>query len=273
MTTQFIAHSDEPKTFAHKKGAQAAIRRDLQKHDEAHGDVLFETGFDVKPAGDRFGVVIYCDVTPEAARKIVGVELSGYVIEPQLKDEPKKADAPKSDDAPKPKKADAPKADAAPKRVKSIVEIEPNGLPLIPARHGSTQQTIIDLLARDEGATLAELVEKCVRKDGENWAPASLMAGLYHHIPHKGYGITTRLDDDGVAHYRLRYAPGIYGPIEPRRPQSQQTRLDRLVTNLKDDGSPAALKLIEELTDDQLLEKFANVTALKTHLAELAENT
>lgn len=255
--TQFIAHANEPKTFAHKKGATAAIKRDLGKHFDVHGDVLFDTGFEVRETGDRFGVVVFVDLTPSQAKEIVGAELEGYVIEPQL-EEPK---MPKADDTAPVAKADEPNR-------KGRVEIAPSGLPLIPARHGSKQQFIIEMLARDEGASLQELVDALVRRDGTQWKPESLMAGLYHHFPQKGYGISTTEDVNGTYRYHLVYPNGINAPAAPRRPQSQQVRIDRMRAFFNANESDAARK-VEALGEDALLEKFKNVTELKDYVAKL----
>ncbi|ARB06135.1 hypothetical protein FDH38_gp081 [Dinoroseobacter phage vB_DshS-R5C] len=260
---QFIAHTDEPKTFAHKKGATAAIKRDLNKHHDAYGDVLYDTGFDVKPTGDRFGVVVYVDLTPTQAQELVGPELSGYVIEPQLKEDDPKVNA--KTDEPSDTKTDEP---STPKRVKGRVEIEPSGLNLVPARHGSKQQQIIEMLARPEGASIDEMVADLARRDGSNWKPQSLMAGLYHHFPHKGYGITTTEGDNGEYRYHLVYPEGVTTFAAPRRPQSQQTKIDRMRGFLASHETDGAKK-VGELTDDALLEKFKNVTALKDYVERM----
>lgn len=263
MTNQFIAHADTIKTFAHKKGARAAIKRDLGKHEDTHGDVLFATGFDVRETGDRFGVVIYVDLTADEAQSKIGPELEGYVIEPQLKEAPKVAEP--KDDTPVEATDDKPK-----RKRNAQIEIAPSGQSIIPTRHGSKQQIIIDLLARDEGASLDELVAACVRKDGTNWDPASLMAGLYHHIPHKGYGVRTTFDANNVARYHLVYPDGMTAPVEPRRPQAQQNLVNKIRACLNEADTKRA-KDIAELTDDQLLEKFRNVSAVKDYIAEVDE--
>lgn len=198
MTIQFIAHADEPRTFADKKGATKAIKRDLAKHDEAHGDVLFETGFDVKESGDRFGVIVYCDLTPDAAQELVGAELSGYVIEPQLKAEPVKKAAP---------------ATTAPKRRKGQVTVDPTS-PLLPCRAGSKQQAIVDLLAK--GATLADLRTVCIKKDGTPWDDNSIRSALYYDIKDKGYGVTTTFDANDVPTYSIVLPEGYDAPLDAK---------------------------------------------------------
>jgi len=203
--TQFIAHADEPRTFADKKGATKAIKRDLAKHDEVHGDILFETGFDVKESGDRFGVVIYCDLTEDAARKLVGNELAGYVIEPQLKAEP----------APKP----APATPAAkPARRKGQVNVDPTS-PLLHCRAGSKQQAIVDKLKAEGGASLDDLRKVCVKKDGTPWDDNSIRSALYYDIKDKGYGVRTEFTDE-VPTYFLVLPEGYDAPLEAKAPKS-----------------------------------------------------
>ena len=270
---QFIAHTTDPKTFAHKKGAVAAIKRDLNKHFDTHGDVLFDTGYDVKPAGDdRFGVVLYVDLTPAEAQEKVGPELEGYVIEPQLKEEPKVAE-PKSDDKPanKPKRAKPmpkPEGEYTEEYVTSKsrnINIQPSGLPLIPGRHGSKQQLALDLLARDEGASLWELVVALRRNDGNLPKPETLTAGLYHHFPQKGYGISTTQDVNGVHRYHLVYPAGIDAVATPRRPEAQTKRIDAMRAILATDEGEFAAK-VAALSDDDLIAKFKNLTVFKTYL-------
>ena len=233
MTVQFIAHAEEPRTFADKKGATKAIKRDLLKHDEAHGDVLLETGFEAKQTQDgRYGVVLFCDITPEAAKKLVGPELAGYVIQPELTEEPVN----------KTPTAAAPKAPA--KRKPGIITVCPMDS-LIQARAGSKQQAIIDLLATDNvwdtereffpdgeahaavvgitslvgGCTMDDLRAVCVKKDGTPWDDNSIRSGLYYDVKLKGYGVTTRIEGD-VAYYMLVLPKGYEQPMPARTPKT-----------------------------------------------------
>ncbi len=235
MTTQFIAHQDDPRTFADKKGATKAIKRDLAKHFEAHGDVLYDTGFDVKPSGDRFGVVIYCDLTAKSAKKLVGPELTGYVIEPELKEEPVKKSKPAAQ--PKPTTtADAPKKAS---RRKGQVSVAPTLYSLVQCRAGSKQQAIIDMLSRDNvwdqpflndegeqigtfslvgGATLDELRTVCIKKDGVTpWDDNSIRSALYYDLKDKGYGTSTQFVD-GVPTYSLVLPMGVDAPLAAKAP-------------------------------------------------------
>lgn len=229
---QFIAHAAEPRTFSDKKGATKAVKRDLGKHFDVHGDILFDTGFDVKPAGDRFGVVVYVDLTPDEATKKVGPELSGYVIEPQLKAEPK------------PKAAPVEKKQAG-KRKTGEINVAPMDK-LIAARAGSKQQAIIDMLAKDcvwdetktffpkgehhvgvvgrvskvGGCTLEDLRTICVKKEtGEAWDDNSIRSGLYFDVKQKGYGVTTRIVDN-VAYYMLALPEAYTAPMPARTPKT-----------------------------------------------------
>tara|TARA_R110000787_G_scaffold213115_2_gene322704 strand:+ start:3959 stop:4609 length:651 start_codon:yes stop_codon:yes gene_type:complete len=216
MTNQFIAHSDTPRTFASKKGATAAIKRDMQKHDEAHGDVLLETGFEVLPSGDAFGVVIFCDLTATTAQKLVGPELHGYVIEPQLKDEPVRTPVNVRDGKPA-HKDDYPATKTS--RRKGQISVEPTA-PLIHCRVGSKQQAIIDMLAREQGATLDDLRAVCIKKDGVTaWDDNSIRSALYYDLKDKGYGTRTEFAGD-VPSYFLVLPEGIDAPLEAKATKS-----------------------------------------------------
>ena len=230
--TQFIAHTTEPRTFSDKKGATKAIKRDLLKHQETHGDVLADTGFDVKEAIEgRFGVVVYVDLTPSAAQKLVGKELEGYVIEANL---PEAAPVKKSD-----KKEGAPKP--APKKRKSgEVNVQPMKT-LIAARSGSKQDQIITLLAAgcvwdqpvfDEltekltgyaslvgGCTLEALRRVCVKADGAIWDDNSIRSALYYDVHQKGYGVRTAWEGD-VARYSIILPDGVKVVMPARKAKS-----------------------------------------------------
>ena len=214
MTTQFIAHADAPRTFASKKGATAAIKRDLKKHDETHGDILFPTGFEVKPSGDAFGVIVFCDLTPTTAKKTVGPELHGYVIEPTMKDEPVKAAPTNTRDGKPAHKDDYPAAEKTTRR-KGQITVSPTEFALVPCRVGSKQQTIIDMLVREQGATLEDLRTVCIKKDGVTpWDYNSIRSALYYDLKDKGYGTRTEFKA-GTAHYFLVLPKGVDAPLSP----------------------------------------------------------
>lgn len=228
--TQFIAHAAEPRTFSDKKGATKAIKRDLLKHRETHGDVLFDTGFDVQAANDgRFGVVVYVDLAPTAAQKIVGKELEGYVIEASLKEE-----------------AEPIKEAPAKKRKSGEVNVSPlkaSELPsgkLIAVRAGSKQDLIINLLAAgciwnqqafdadgkangcyslSGGCKLADLRRVCVKADGVVWDDNSIRSALYYDVHQKGYGVRTDWEGD-EPRYSLVVPDGLTVMPEARKPKS-----------------------------------------------------
>jgi hypothetical protein len=209
--TQFIAHADAPRTFADKKGATKAIKRDLEKTSTD----LNVTGYDVKEAMEgRFGVVVYVDLTPTEAQKLVGKELEGYVIEPSLQ-EPVKPEPVKADKPTKPTKADkAPKAPATGARRKGQITVAPTA-PLIACRPGSKQQAIIETLAREGGATLSDLRKVCLKADGTPWDDNSIRSAMYYDLEQKGYGTDTRFEDD-VAIYSLVLPKGYTTFLPPK---------------------------------------------------------
>lgn len=213
--TQFIAHAAEPRTFSDKKGATKAIKRDLLKHAETHGDVLFDTGFDVKEAIEgRFGVVIYVDLTPTEALAKVGKELEGYVIEASLP-EPVKSEPAKVADVKPAKTPKAPKAPAEGARRKGQIVVLPTA-PLLECRAGSKQQAIIETLAKEGGATMADLRKVCIKGDGTVWDDNSIRSSMYYDLELKGYGTNTTFDDAGNPTYHLVLPAGYTTFLPPK---------------------------------------------------------
>jgi hypothetical protein len=192
--TQFIAHSDVLRTFADKKGAARAVKRDLEKHCDVHGDVLCATGTEVTRTPDgRFGVVIFLDLSETEARKLVGQELEGYVIQAELKDKTKK-DRSKLGE----------------------IKIAPTA-PLIHCRAGSKQQLILDALTR--GCTMDDLRAICVRKNGEPWDDNSIRSALYYDMKQKGYGVRTEWDGTTPI-YHVVLPAGYEAPLPPKPTKS-----------------------------------------------------
>lgn len=202
MPKQFFFHAPEPRTFADKKGATKAIKRDLEKHTAAHGDVILETGVEIKEAGDtgRFGVVIFCDITPSAAEKLVGPELGGYVIETQVDDKP--------EDKPAPKKSTK-------SRRTGEINVKPTDGRLVACREGTVQQAVLSLLCREEGASFEDLRAVCVKRDGVTpWDEGSVRSELYYDMPTKGYGVRTVWEGD-TPRYFVVLPEGYDAPLPP----------------------------------------------------------
>lgn len=209
MTNQFIAHAAAPRTFADKKGAAKAVKRDLGKHFDTHGDVLFDTGTEIKQTPDgRFGVIIFLDLTETDARKLVGQELEGYVIQPELKEEPK-AKLP-------PVERPAPVAKTPSSRKSGEINVDPTA-PLVACRAGSKQQQLLDALTR--GCTMDDLRAICVRKDGTVWDDNSIRSALYFDVKQKGYGVRTEWNGP-VPTYHVVLPKGYDAPLPAKAPKS-----------------------------------------------------
>lgn len=68
---------------------------------------------------------------------------------------------------------------------------------LVPARYGSKQAILIDLLARKNGATLKELTDALAAAGGKPWTAESVKTGLRWDVNFvKGYGIATEFTSD-----------------------------------------------------------------------------
>lgn len=186
--TQFIAHAQEPRTFSTKKGAFAAIKRDLAKTPEA----INAAGYDVQPSGDRFGVIVYLDLTQKEAEDQVTTDLAGYVIEPMMKDT-------------------APAKSGKPGRRAGEVNVTPFEN-LIPCRAGSKQQALVDALWK--GATMDDLRAICVRRDGTPWDDSSIRSAFYEDMKKKGYGVKTSWNGETPT-YHLVLPAGYDTPLAP----------------------------------------------------------
>jgi len=210
MAHQFIAHADKPRTFADRKGALRALERDMAKF-TAHADNpdIFSTGTQITKTPDgRFGVVIFCDLTPSEAKAKVGPELTGFVIQADYDEKP--GTSKRTGEEGKPKRA------TGHRRNRGEVSTTPTA-PLHPCREDSKQQKILDLLVR--GATMADLRRVCVKRDGEPWSDDSIRSALYYDMKQKGYGVRTTWIGE-FPMYRIVLPEGYEVPVAPRKPKS-----------------------------------------------------
>lgn len=217
MTNTFI-NGDTVRTFADKKGAAKAIKRDLNKHADAHGD-LFVTAIDYEQANEgRWGVLVSVDMTATEIRKVLGDELAGYGFKAEGVDA-KPVAAPVA--AKKPETSKTPAASDDTKQRKGSIEIIPVGFKPIAARFGSKQQALIELLQK--GATMDDFREVCVKGDGTPWTDASIRSAMYYDVREKGYGVRTEWNDE-TPKYFLVLPEGFDAPLEARKPQSAKTK-------------------------------------------------
>jgi hypothetical protein len=119
--------------------------------------------------------------------------------------------------AAKPKKAAAPKRERQAKTQKggitqpvrlTLAQDPENGGPIDSCRVGTKQSMLVDALARDNGASLAELIAMF-----PDWQVKSIRSGVYWDVATvKGYGIRTTWDGDDPR-FHLVYQPGMTGPV------------------------------------------------------------
>lgn len=206
MSYEFIAHAEEPRTFADKKGALRALERDLKKFaDNPDSPQIFSTGSQiVQTANGRWGVKIFCDLTPSEAKAKIGTELTGFVIQA---DYPEKKELSKA-----PGKEDQPKRARGHRRNKGEVATSPIA-PLHPCREGSKQQKILDLLVM--GVSMDGLRKVCVKADGTPWSDDSIRSALYYDMKQKGYGVRTTWAGE-VPFYHVVLPEGYEVPVPPK---------------------------------------------------------
>lgn len=119
-------------------------------------------------------------------------------------------------DSPKPKKA--PKRERQAKSKKggitqpvrlTLAQDAENGGPIDPCRVGTKQSMLVDALARDNGASLNELIAMF-----PDWQVKSIRSGVYWDVATvKGYGIRTTWDGEDDPRFHLVYQPGMTGPV------------------------------------------------------------
>ncbi len=201
----------ELRTFADKKGALKAVKRD------ANGLPQEVSILDVsaEQEGDRWVAVVELDHAPSEQNKLDLTAINGFRAVFSRKEEPA---------APKPVVTPtAPKGS----RRKGQITVAPTA-PLIQCRDGSKQQAIIEALATgcvfDQpvtdangkllghgslvgGASMTDLRKVCVKGDGTPWDDNSIRSSMYFDLELKGYGTSTRFVD-GEPIYTLRLPLG-----------------------------------------------------------------
>lgn len=123
-----------------------------------------------------------------------------------------RAAAPKAK-APAPVKA---KAEKAPRARKGTNLLPPGHAP-IPCREGSKQAILLDMLARENGATMAELIE-ALSGGNRPWTEATVRSGFGWDMKLKGYGVRSSFDADGTERFHIVVPEGHAIPAhKPRK--------------------------------------------------------
>ena len=72
----------------------------------------------------------------------------------------------------------------------------------IPCREGSKQAILLDMLARPNGATMAELIE-ALSGGKKPWTEATVRSGFGWDMKLKGYGVRSSFDADGTERFHI----------------------------------------------------------------------
>lgn len=128
---------------------------------------------------------------------------------PEVEAEPVKAEPKKVEtvnETTNPATVAAPKAAKAPAEKKAR---SPRGTNLaapghapIPCREGSKQAILLDMLARPNGATMAELIE-ALSGGKKPWTEAAVRSGFGWDMKLKGYGVRSSFDADGTERFHI----------------------------------------------------------------------
>jgi hypothetical protein len=107
-----------------------------------------------------------------------------------------------------------------------------------PVRCDTITSQLVDLLARPEGASLAELHAICIGRDGRQWELASTIGALYYDLHAKlGYGIKT---EDGRQYLVL--PAGLDAPL-PHKPRYLRSRARASASPNPKDGARATCSI------------------------------
>lgn len=130
----------------------------------------------------------------------------------------------------------APKAPKAPKSAEEKKARAPRGTNLvapghapIQCREGSKQAILLDMLARPNGATMAELIEalSCGNKP---WTEATVRSGFGWDMKLKGYGVRSAFDADGTERFHIVVPEG--HAIPAHKPLKSAPKADARQTRL-----------------------------------------
>lgn len=104
--------------------------------------------------------------------------------------------------APKAKAAAAANAKAEKARAPRGTNLAAPGHAPIQCREGSKQAILLDMLARQNGATLAELID-ALSGGNKPWTEATVRSGFGWDMKLKGYGVRSSFDADGTERFHL----------------------------------------------------------------------
>lgn len=78
--------------------------------------------------------------------------------------------------------------------------LSPPGVPLQPCREGTKQSILLDMLRRDGGATMAELLQ-ALSGGNRPWQESTVRSAFGWDLKLKGYGVRSEFDKKGVERF------------------------------------------------------------------------
>lgn len=171
---------------------------------------LFKTEAEIKALGGKALVELYNDVAEalglEPVRRFADNPTGHKRLIKLMADYAAKL--PKTEAAP----AAAKKAPAAKKAKPEGTEqkanrrrgtnIVPIGYELLPCREGSKQAILVDMLRKENGATMAELIDG-LSGGNKPWTEVTVRSGFGWDLKNKGYGVRSSFDADGTERFHL----------------------------------------------------------------------
>jgi hypothetical protein len=129
-----------------------------------------------------------------------------------------------------PKAAKAPAEKKAPRARKGTNLLPPGRAP-IPCREGSKQAVLLDMLARPNGATMAELID-ALSGGNKPWTEATVRSGFGWDMKLKGYGVRSAFAADGTERFHIVVPEG--HAIPAHKPLKSAPKADARQTRLVD---------------------------------------
>ena len=102
------------------------------------------------------------------------------------------------------------------RNVRRGTNLIPLGHEPMPCREGSKQAILLDMLRRERGATMPELIE-ALSGGNKPWTEVTVRSGFGWDLKNKGYGVRSTFDADGTERFFL-VLPEKFPKIPPHTP-------------------------------------------------------
>ena len=161
------------------------------------------------------------DVVRRFSDRATGLKRTKKLAADYLKKFPKRSASPMPtlatlNGAPQPTKTTKTEPKAGGRNVRRGTNLVPLGHEPIPCREGSKQAILLDMIRRENGATMPELIA-ALSGGNKPWTEVTVRSGFGWDLKNKGYGVRSTFDPDGTERFHL-VLPNKYQVIPPHSP-------------------------------------------------------